>query len=53
MKHYNLTVFETGIQFDLSSFYEEFSQVADTEPLHSKLGKTYLFIFGTDVELLD
>lgn len=53
MKHYNLTVFETGSQFDLSSFYEEFSQVSDTEPLHSKLGKTYLFIFGTDVELLD
>lgn len=53
MKNYNLTVFETNSQFELSSFYEDFSQVADTEPLHSKLGKTYLFIFGTDVDLLD
>jgi len=53
MKSYNLTVFETKSGFDLETFYEEFAQVSDTEPLETKLGKNYVFIFGTDVELLD
>lgn len=53
MKSYNLTIFETTKGFDLSSFYEDFSQVSDTEPLKTKLGNSYVFIFGTDVELLD
>ena len=53
MKNYNLTVFDVSTKFDLASFFQEFSQVSDTEPLYSKLGKNYIFIFGSDIELVD
>ena len=53
MKSYNLTIFDAKSEFNLETFYEEFAQVSDTEPLETKLGKNYVLIFGTDVELLD
>jgi hypothetical protein len=53
MKSYNLTVLETKSGFNLETFYENFAQVSDTEPLETNLGRSYVFIFGTDVELLD
>jgi hypothetical protein len=53
MKSYNLTIFDAKSEFNLETFYDDFAQVSDTEPLETKLGRNYVLIFGTDVELLD
>lgn len=53
MKNYSLTIFETSNKFELDSFFEDFSQVCDTDPFYSKLGKSYFIIFGSEVDLVD
>jgi hypothetical protein len=53
MKNYNLTIFQPNKSFDLTTFYDTFSEVSDTEPFMSKIGDTMVLIFGSEVELPD
>jgi len=53
MKNYNLTIYQAKSKFDTDSFFEEFSEVSDTEPLVTKVGDSAIMIFGSEVELLD
>lgn len=53
MKNYNLTIYQTNKKFDVNSFFDELSEVSDTEPLLTKVGDCTIMIFGSEVEILD
>lgn len=53
MKNYNLTIYQANKKFEVDSFFEEFSEVSDTEPLVTKVGDSTIMIFGSEVEMLD
>ena len=53
MKNYNLTIYQANSKFDTDSFFEEFSEVSDTEPLVTKVGDSIIMIFGSEVEMID
>jgi hypothetical protein len=53
MKNYNLTIYQASKKFNIDSFFEDFSEVSDTEPLVTTVGDSTIMIFGSDVELLD
>lgn len=53
MKNYNLTIYQANKKFDVDSFFEEFSEVSDTEPLVTRVGDSTIMIFGSEVETLD
>lgn len=53
MKNYNLTIYQTNKKFDIESFFEDLSEVSDTEPLVTKVGDATIMIFGSEIETLD
>jgi hypothetical protein len=42
MKNYNLTIYQANKKFDIESFFEDLSEVSDTEPLVTKVGMLQL-----------
>lgn len=53
MKNYNLTIYQANKKFDIEPFFEELSEVSDTEPLVTRIGDSTIMIFGSEVEMLD